>query len=96
MVSTKHSVNGWHFKVWGVGGVEGGPPQFNLAALCGCGSSGSSSTTCEDYGGDPELTGSVRTTPQQGSSFCVNVGCQDMILYLVTRSSLRLMPANAT
>jgi len=61
------------FQGGGVGGVEGGPPQFNLAALCGCGSSGSSSTTCEDYGGDPELTGSVRTTLQQGSSFCC--GC---------------------
>jgi hypothetical protein len=35
----------------GVGGVEGGPPQFNLAALCGGGPSGGSSTTCEDYGG---------------------------------------------
>jgi hypothetical protein len=35
----------------GLGGVEGGPPQFNLAALCGGGSSGSSSTQCEDYGG---------------------------------------------
>jgi hypothetical protein len=35
----------------GVGGVEGGPPQFNLAALCGGGSSGGSSTKCEDYGG---------------------------------------------
>jgi hypothetical protein len=34
----------------GVGGVEGGPPQFNLAALCGGGSSGGSSTKCEDYG----------------------------------------------
>jgi hypothetical protein len=35
----------------GVGGVEGGPPQFNLAAMCGGGSSGGSSTKCEDYGG---------------------------------------------
>lgn len=35
----------------GVGGLESGPPQFNLAALCGGGSSGGSSTKCEDYGG---------------------------------------------
>ena len=35
----------------GVGGLEGGPPQFNLAALCGGRSSGGSSTKCEDYGG---------------------------------------------
>jgi hypothetical protein len=35
----------------GVGGLEGGPPQFNPAALCGGGSSGGSSTKCENYGG---------------------------------------------
>jgi hypothetical protein len=35
----------------GVGGLRGGPPQFNLAAMCGSGSSGGSSTKCEDYGG---------------------------------------------
>jgi hypothetical protein len=35
----------------GVGGVEGGPPAFNLAVLCGGKSSGGgSSTQCEDYG----------------------------------------------
>jgi hypothetical protein len=35
----------------GVGGVEGGPPAFNLAVLCGGRSSGGgSSTQCEDYG----------------------------------------------
>jgi hypothetical protein len=35
----------------GIGGVEGGPPQFNLAALCNQGSPGGSSMRCEDYGG---------------------------------------------
>jgi len=35
----------------GVGGVEHGPPQFNLAVLCGGGGSGGSSTRCENYGG---------------------------------------------
>jgi hypothetical protein len=35
----------------GIGGLDGGPPQFNLAALCGNRSSGGSSTKCEDYGG---------------------------------------------
>ena len=35
----------------GVGGLAGGPQQFNLAAMCGSGSSGGSSTKCEDYGG---------------------------------------------
>ena len=35
----------------GVGGLAGGPPQFNLTALCGGGSLGGSSTKCEDYGG---------------------------------------------
>lgn len=36
----------------GVGGVEGGPPQFNLAALCGSRAQGTgSSTRCENYGG---------------------------------------------
>jgi hypothetical protein len=35
----------------GVGGVEHGPPQFNLAALCGGTASGGSSTRCENYGG---------------------------------------------
>jgi hypothetical protein len=34
----------------GLGGPEGGPPQFNLAALCGAKSGGGSSTKCEDYG----------------------------------------------
>lgn len=34
----------------GIGGLEGGPAQFNLAALCGGGSSGGSSMKCEDYG----------------------------------------------
>lgn len=36
----------------GVGGVEGGPPQFNLAVLCGGngGGGGGSSTQCENYG----------------------------------------------
>jgi hypothetical protein len=35
----------------GIGGAEGGPAQFNLAQLCGGGSSGGSSMKCEDYGG---------------------------------------------
>jgi hypothetical protein len=36
----------------GIGGIEGGPPRFNLAALCGGGTSGgASSTRCENYGG---------------------------------------------
>jgi len=35
----------------GVGGVERGPPQFNLAVLCGGGASGGSSTRCDNYGG---------------------------------------------
>jgi hypothetical protein len=35
----------------GIGGPEGGPAQFNLARLCGGGSSGGSSMRCEDYGG---------------------------------------------
>ncbi len=36
----------------GVGGIEGGPPQFNLAALCrGGSSSGGSSMRCDNYGG---------------------------------------------
>ena len=30
----------------GVGGLAGGPPQFNFAALCGGGSSAGSSTKC--------------------------------------------------
>ncbi|HEU0204264.1 MAG TPA: hypothetical protein VFR86_27955 [Burkholderiaceae bacterium] len=35
----------------GIGGVEGGPAQFNLAALCGGGGgSGGSSTRCDNYG----------------------------------------------
>lgn len=34
----------------GLGGPEGGSPQFNLAALCGAKSGGGSSMTCEDYG----------------------------------------------
>ncbi len=34
----------------GVGGPEGRPLQFNLAALCGAKSGGGSSTQCEDYG----------------------------------------------
>lgn len=34
----------------GVGGVEGGPPQFNLAALCGNQGAGSS-MRCDNYGG---------------------------------------------
>jgi hypothetical protein len=33
----------------GVGGVEGGPASFNLAALC-AGAGGGSSTRCDDYG----------------------------------------------
>jgi hypothetical protein len=35
----------------GIGGLEGGSAQFNLAALCGGRSSGGSSMKCEDYGG---------------------------------------------
>lgn len=35
----------------GIGGIEGGPAQFNLAVLCGSKSSGGSSMKCEDYGG---------------------------------------------
>jgi hypothetical protein len=38
----------------GVGGVEHGPPQFNLAVLCGGGGGGGgggSSTRCDNYGG---------------------------------------------
>jgi hypothetical protein len=34
----------------GLGGPEGGPPQFNLAVLCGAKSGGGSSMRCEDYG----------------------------------------------
>jgi hypothetical protein len=35
----------------GVGGVENGPPQFNLAQLCGAaGGGGGSSTRCDNYG----------------------------------------------
>jgi hypothetical protein len=34
----------------GIGGVEGGPAQFNLAVLCSSKSSGGSSMKCEDYG----------------------------------------------
>ena len=34
----------------GMGGLEGGPPSFNLAVLCGAKGGGGSSTTCEDYG----------------------------------------------
>lgn len=34
----------------GVGGYEGLPPSFNLAALCG-GRGGGSSTRCDNYGG---------------------------------------------
>ena len=38
--------------VWanGVGGVQGKPPQFNLAVLCGAKGGGGSSMKCEDYG----------------------------------------------
>ena len=37
----------------GIGGIEGGPPSFNLAALCAAaaGGRGGSSTQCENYGG---------------------------------------------
>jgi hypothetical protein len=36
----------------GVGGTEGGPAQFNLAALCGGrGSGGGSGARCDNYGG---------------------------------------------
>ena len=38
----------------GIGGYEGGPPSFNLAALCAAasgGGGGGSSTQCENYGG---------------------------------------------
>jgi hypothetical protein len=35
----------------GIGGYEGGPPMFNLAALCGRVSRGGSSTQCDNYGG---------------------------------------------
>ena len=35
----------------GVGGIEGGPPAFNLAALCGSNAPGGSSMRCENYGG---------------------------------------------
>lgn len=35
----------------GVGGPEGGPPTFNLAALCGARGGGGSSTRCESYSG---------------------------------------------
>ena len=36
----------------GVGGPEGGPPQFNLAVLCASQATGSgSSTRCDNYGG---------------------------------------------
>lgn len=34
----------------GIGGVEGMPPSFNLAVLCGNAAGGGSSTQCEDYG----------------------------------------------
>ncbi|WP_455388077.1 hypothetical protein [Petrachloros mirabilis] len=34
----------------GLGGPEGGPPQFNLAALCSAKSGSGASTRCEDYG----------------------------------------------
>ena len=37
----------------GIGGYEGGPPTFNLAALCSAagGGGGGSSTRCDNYGG---------------------------------------------
>jgi hypothetical protein len=36
----------------GLGGPESGPPQFNLAVLCGNqANAGGSSTRCENYGG---------------------------------------------
>lgn len=37
----------------GIGGYEGGPPSFNLAALCSAaaGGGGGSSTRCDNYGG---------------------------------------------
>lgn len=34
----------------GMGGLEGAPPSFNLAALCGATGGGGSSTKCENYG----------------------------------------------
>ena len=45
----------------GIGGLEGGPAQFNLAALCSGGSSGGSSMKCEDYGGGPFNCSNQRT-----------------------------------
>ena len=45
----------------GIGGLEGGPAQFNLAALCGGGSSGGSSMKCEDYGGGQFKCSNQRT-----------------------------------
>jgi hypothetical protein len=35
----------------GIGGPEGGPPQFNLAALCGQATGSGSSMRCDNYGG---------------------------------------------
>jgi hypothetical protein len=35
----------------GVGGPEGGPPQFNLAALCSQATGSDSSMRCDNYGG---------------------------------------------
>ena len=44
-----------HGRYWvlanGIGGYEGGPPTFNLAALCSAGGGGGSSTRCDNYGG---------------------------------------------
>jgi hypothetical protein len=34
----------------GIGGPEGGPPQFNLAALCGQATGSGSSMRCDNYG----------------------------------------------
>ena len=45
----------------GVGGVEGGPPSFNLAVLCGGAGAGGSSTRCEDYGNGQYNCSNART-----------------------------------
>ena len=47
----------------GIGGYEGGPPSFNLAALCSAatGGGGKSSMRCDNYGGGQFNCGNSRT-----------------------------------
>lgn len=45
----------------GIGGYEGAPPSFNLAALCANAGGGGSSTRCENYGGGQFNCSNART-----------------------------------